>query len=256
MRLALLRIWRAPAVRAALAQALAAPLTLALVFALARAGLVPGYLAAAVIQGALAALLAWRLRLARWWWLIDCLFPVLVLFAHRVPLSPGLYLGCFLFMLVLYWSTFRTQVPYFPSRRSVWREVERLLPADRPVALVDIGSGLGGLVLYLAARFPQGAFSGIELAPLPWLVSRMRALGAKGHVRFLRGDYETLDFSQFDVVFAYLSPAVMSALGRRAAATMRPGSMLLSYEFVIEEMPPVLTILPTGGGPPLHVWHF
>ena len=43
-------------------------------------------------------------------------------------------------------------------------------------AIVDIGSGLGGLVLDLARAPPRlRRSSGIELAPLPWLASRLRA---------------------------------------------------------------------------------
>ena len=49
-------------------------------------------------------------------------------------------------------------------------------PSDRPVRAVDIGSGLGGLVLELARRRPDSVFMGIELAPLPWLLSWLRAM--------------------------------------------------------------------------------
>ncbi|TFW11547.1 class I SAM-dependent methyltransferase [Massilia arenosa] len=256
MSSALRRFWTAPAIRAALVQAVCFPLTLALVFALARAGLAPGYPAAALIQGVLAAALTWRIRLAAWWWPIQFLFPVLVLCAQWVELSPWLYLGCFLFMLVLYWSTFRTQVPYYPSGPRVWEEVEKLLPPDRPARVIDIGSGLGGLALHLARQRPDCAVTGIELAPLPWFISRLRAVTARGHVKFIRGDYEHLNFAHYDVVFAYLSPAAMSRLWIKASQEMRSGAILLSYEFNIAEKAPSLTILPKGRGPALHVWHF
>jgi SAM-dependent methyltransferase len=163
-------------------------------------------------------------------------------------LPPWLFLAAFLAMLAIYWSTFRTQVPYFPSGRRAWDAVAGVLPQGRPVYLVDIGSGLGGLVLDLARRRPESTFVGIELAPLPWLVSRLRAPFA--------GDYEGLDFADYDVVFAYLSPAAMEALWRKASAEMRPGTLLLSYEFVIMAKAPDLTILPTGPGPLLYGWHF
>jgi hypothetical protein len=37
---------------------------------------------------------------------------------------------------------------------------------------------------------------------------------------------------------------------------MRPGSLLLSYEFVIADKAPDLTIAPAGRGPSLYGWHF
>ncbi len=258
--LALFRVWRSPAVQALVLQCAAFPLTLAAVYLLARSGFVTGYAGAALLQGGFAALLA-RLRgLAVWWLAIQLVFPLALMQAltQAVTLSihPLVFLGLFLFLLALYWSTFRTQVPYYPSGRRVWNEVARLLPQDRPVYAIDIGSGLGGLVMDLAARRPDSTFVGIELAPLPWLVARLRAMVTGSRARFVRGDYERLDFAQYDAVFAYLSPAAMSALWQKASREMRPGSMLLSYEFLITEKAPDLSIVPTGRGPSLYVWHF
>jgi len=246
----------APAVRAGAIQLLSFPLTLLAVYTLARAGGAPGYASAALVQGAFAAVLSWRAGLAPWWWPIQFLFPVLLLFAQSPAVSPWVYLGCFGFLLALYWSTFRTQVPYYPSGRRVWAAVAELLAPDRPLAIADVGSGLGGLVLHLSKVRPDCAVTGIELAPLPWLVSRVRAARAPGHHKFVRADYHGFDFGSFDVVFAYLSPAVMPALWHKARAEMRPGSMLLSYEFVIPDHPPDVSVTPTDRGPAIYVWHF
>ncbi|WP_308600791.1 class I SAM-dependent methyltransferase [Massilia sp. Dwa41.01b] len=168
-----------------------------------------------------------------------------------------MFLVVFLFMLVLYWSTFRTQVPYYPSGRSAWaRVVTELLPQGRAISVIDIGSGLGGLVLDLARRRLDARVVGIELAPLPWLASWLRARLQRSRARFLLGDYEKLDFAQFDVVFAYLSPAAMPALWKKARREMRVGSMLMSYEFAIEECPPTLSVYLQDTGRTLYIWHF
>jgi cyclopropane fatty-acyl-phospholipid synthase-like methyltransferase len=126
----------------------------------------------------------------------------------------------------------------------------------RPLRLIDIGSGLGGLVLYLSRVRPDAACEGIELAPLPWLYSWLRARLAGGAARFRLGDYEKLDFAAYDLVFAYLSPAAMPGLWRKAAAEMRPGAMLISYEFAIHDRAPDRTIHATEGGVPLYIWYF
>jgi SAM-dependent methyltransferase len=210
----------------------------------------------ALLQGACAAALTWRRGLASWWRAIQFLFPLAVLATGTLALPSWLFLAAFLFLLLLYWSTFRTQVPYFPSGRRVWEEVARQLPPGRPLRVIDIGSGLGGLVLELARRRPESSVVGIELAPLPWLASQLRVKLSGSRARFLRGDYEQLDFARFDVVFAYLSPAAMSALWRKAAAEMRPGSVLMSYEFDIVEKTADLCIAPQGVGPALYIWHF
>lgn len=250
------QILRAPALKAVLIQALAFPLMLGLVFLLARAGVGMTLLSVALLQGLLAALITWRTGLARWWCAIGLLFAPALLAASVLELPPLLFLLVFIFLLGLYWSTFRTQVPFYPSGPAVWREVAQLI-ADRPgVRLVDIGSGLGGLVLDLARRRPDGRFCGIELAPLPWLVSWLRARLQGCGASFVRGDYAALDFARYDVVFAYLSPAAMAALWRQAEKQMLPGSMLVSYEFRIAARVPDKTIAATERGALLYVWCF
>ncbi|NUU02895.1 class I SAM-dependent methyltransferase [Herbaspirillum robiniae] len=220
-----------------------------------RAGLSPfSPLQTSLLHGVIAALLARLRRMAAWWWFILLVFPAAALGVGRLQLPPWLFLAVFLFMLVLFWSTFRSQVPFYPSGLPAWNAVAELLPQGRPVRFMDIGSGLGGAVLNLSRRRPESEFTGIEIAPLPWLVSRARAALAGNHCRFVRGDYLLLDFADYDVVFAYLSPAAMVALWQKARAEMRPGSLLLSYEFHIPGAPPDVVVQPEGGGPVLHGW--
>jgi hypothetical protein len=250
------RLVRAPAVRALLIQCGAAPLSLGLVYLLATFHFPVDYLTVAVLHGLVAAAITWAAGLAVWWRAIEFVFPLAVLAALSLRLPPWLFLAVFLVLLGLYWSTFRTQVPYYPSGKTAWAAVAGQLPQDRPIAFIDIGSGLGGLVLDLARRRPDAQATGIELAPLPWLASYLRARMQGSRARFIRGDYETLDFGQYDAVFAYLSPAAMTALWRKARREMRPGSMLMSYEFAIQEAPPGDALFLQDTGRTLYIWHF
>jgi SAM-dependent methyltransferase len=234
----------------------AMPLTLAVLYVMASFRYPVDYLTAAVVQGLLAALLTWKLALAGWWRAIQLLFPLAVLTALALQLPSWLFGAAFLLLLGWYWSTFRTQVPYYPSGPAVWDAVRQLLPADRPPRVIDIGSGLGGLVLYLSRVRPDAVVEGIELAPLPYLFSWLRARLAGGRARFRLGDYEKLDFSQYDLVFAYLSPAAMPGLWRKAAAEMCPGATLASYEFIVPERSPDRVVQAGEGGVPLYIWYF
>lgn len=245
---------RAPAVKALLLQCLAFFITgLTLVGIAYVTGSRIGIVAAALLQGSVAAALSFRFRLAFWWLPIQLLFPVTLLVVSALHLPPALFLVLFLFFLLLYWSSFRTQVPYFPSHPAVRQAVAALLPAGSP-HFIDIGSGFGGMVLHLAALRREGVFVGIEIAPLPWLASWLRARWQASAARFLRGDYTHLNFADYDVVYAYLSPAAMPALWGKAHSEMRDGCLLVSYEFPIPGHEPDSVSYPVSGGPALHVW--
>jgi hypothetical protein len=210
---------------------------------------------AALLQGGIAAAASRWYGLPPWWLPIQVAFPVAVVAALALRLPSGVFLGLFALLAGLYWTTFRTRVPFYPSGPAVWSAVKDLLPAGGARRCGEIRSGVGGLVLGLSEARKESAFVGIEVAPLPWLASRVRGWVRRSNARFLRGDYHRFDFAPYDVVFAYLSPAAMAALWRKASEEMRPGTLLLSYEFDIPGMPPHISYTPAAGGPMLYGWY-
>lgn len=243
-----------PAVQALLIQVL----SLGLVFAIASfiawiVGMRTTIGFAALLQGGLATALSYRRKLAPWWLPIQFSFPLATILFLALHLPPWIFLAAFLLLLGLFWSTFRTQVPFYPSNPAIWAAVAERLA--EPARFIDIGSGFGGLVLHLETQFPGGRFFGIEVAPLPWLASRVRARLRRSRARFMRGDYGRIDLSDYDVVFAFLSPAAMPALWRKAEVEMRPGTLLLSYEFSIPGTTPHIVDHPVENGPALYGWY-
>lgn len=245
-----------PAIRAALIQLLSFLGVLALAFGASWLNIELTIAAAVLLQGGAAALLSRCFGLARWWQLIQLLFPGVVVATLSLQLPPVIFLVAFVALLGLYWNTFRTQVPFYPSGPAVWKAVADLLPEKRSVQCVDIGSGLGGLICHLSDRRPDGVFTGVESAPLPWLVSVLRSRLRKTSARFMRSDYRRLNFAAYDVIFAYLSPAAMPALWEKAQREMQSGALLLSYEFEIPEMTPHFTVTPDDSGRVLYGWYF
>jgi len=144
-------------------------------------------------------------------------------------------------------------VPYYPSGPAGWHAVAAVLP-DRPLRIVDIGCGFGGMVRYLAKHRSDCSVTGVELAPLPCWVAKAVNMACGSRGRILHGDYQRLDFADYDVVFAYLSPAAMPELWGKARAEMRPGSLLLSYEFAIPGVESQITNSSPGDGRILRGW--
>jgi hypothetical protein len=245
-----------PAVQALVIQAVSCALLYLLLLLMWMVFAVQTTIAVAVLlQGVIAAGLSFWRRLPGWWLIIQLLFPMALLSAYALQLPPTYFLCAFVVLVLVYWTPFRTRVPLYLSGVRIWEIVAEQLPSDRPVNFVDVGSGLGGLVLDLARRRPDSHFVGIELAPFPWLVSWLRARATHSRAQFQLGNYNNADFSQFDVVFAYLSPAVMDTLWEKACAEMRAGSLLLSYEFPMWDVKPDIVIHAEKDGTTLYGWH-
>lgn len=191
-----------------------------------------------LLQGGLAALISHVRGMRRWWLPIQFVFPLAMFLLLALQVSPAWYLGAFFILLLLFWGAVVTRVPLYLSGRAAWDAVLDTLPKARPLSIIDIGSGLGGLVFYLASKRPDCVVEGIEISPFLWGVSCIRQKLSASKARFLPGNYEQLDLGAYDVVFAYLSPLVMDDLWMKAAAEMRPGSLLLSFEFAVEDVEP------------------
>lgn len=224
-----------PSVIALLLQFAACALT---VFTLHLFGLRPAPLLTALLCGTLAALFSRLAGLARWWLIIQLIFvPALVLMLN-FDIPSGFFLAAFLIMLVVYWSTFRTQVPLYLSSNKVWQALETKLP-DTPFTFVDLGSGIGGVLTHLARTHPHGHYHGVEAAPLPFLWSWLRVKsGGYRNCSVQWGSLWNSDLSQYDVVFAYLSPVPMEALWHKAKREMQPGSLFISNTFAVPDHPP------------------
>ncbi len=207
-----------------------------------------------LMQALTAATFSYVAGMASWWRWIHLCFPLAawVMFQWHIP--NAVYLVGFVISLSLFWTTFRTQVPFFPSRSVVWQQVANIIPQDSPVRLIDIGSGLGDMSMYMAKTRPDSQIEGIEIAPLPWIISFIRAKFRRSSATFILGNYQALDFASYDVIFAYLSPAAMRMLWDKASQEMRPGCLLISLEFEIPGVPESMRILGNKNTPEIYVW--
>lgn len=210
-----------------------------------------------VIHLCLVSLLAKAANMPIWWRWIHVMFPVAVLAMQYINLPASVYLAGFVITLTIYWSVHNTRVPFYPSFPATWRALHYVLEQqgnDQSLKVLDIGSGIGDLALFLAKQRAHDEVFGIEIAPLPWAVSAVRALFSGNLATFSLGDYRQLDFARFDVIFAYLSPAVMPAVWQKVRAEMPAGSLFISSEFPVPDIVAQRIIHPQKNAPALYVY--
>ncbi|UCJ17246.1 class I SAM-dependent methyltransferase [Pseudomonas sp. MM211] len=198
----------------------------------------PGPLAAGLLHGLLTASLARWFGLSRWWWWLNLVFVPALLLASGAPLPSWLFLLGFLLLLLLNWNSFGERVPLYLTGAGSRRELARLLEErGERFAFVDLGCGPAGTLLWLARRFPQAQFTGVETAPLSCAIAWLRSIGQRN----CRIRYQNLwrsDLAAIDVAYCFLSPAPMLALWDKARLELPAGAWLISNTFEIPGVAP------------------
>jgi len=180
-----------------------------------------------------AALLFATLSRQPWWWrVIHAGFMPLVWFTHTLAIDPGWFLLAAILLLLVYRGALTGQVPLYLSNKQTVQALADLLAERGDSRFLDLGAGVGSTTVPLADNLPDSHFTGYENAPLTWLVGRLLSIG-RPNVRWRWDDLWQADLGDYDVVYAFLSPAPMARLWEKVQAEMKPGSLFVSNSFPV-----------------------
>lgn len=184
----------------------------------------------------MAALWSRVLRQPYWWAPIHLLFLPGAIALLTLQLPSWLYLLIVLLLALVFWGTVKGDVPLFLSSSAVADALTSIVDRENADTFADLGAGVGSVAVPLARRLSIKV-DAWERAPLPWLTTAWRCR------KFQNADVkrESLwgcDLGRYDVVFAFLSPAVMTELGEKVRREMRPGSLFISSSFPIPDWQP------------------
>ena len=211
-------------------------------FGLIRLGILPASLWWFVIcQATCAAIISLLLHSPHWWLFIHLIFAPAILLAQHLAIHPLWYLSGFMILLLVYWSSFRTRVPLFLTNAATATAITALIPEQRRIHVLDLGAGTGTLLHTLARLRPGSQFTGIETAPALWWIGRHLSRN-RPNIVWLHGNFFTLCWQKYDIVYAFLSPAPMTQVWHKALQDMSPGSLLVSNSFPITDVPPDFTL--------------
>ena len=190
-----------------------------------------------ILQSSCAMLSSKLLRQPIWWLAIHLLFLPAALALHSLQLSAHWYLLILVVLILVFWGTIKGDVPLFLSSTAVVDSVSQLITQESAQYFAELGAGIGTVTVPIAQQHPQLIINAWERAPIPWIINHWRSRHyANSHC--YRSTLWSCDFSQYDVIFAFLSPAIMPELGAKLKTAMRPGSLLISSSFAIPDWQP------------------
>ncbi|MDO9105424.1 MAG: class I SAM-dependent methyltransferase [Methylovulum sp.] len=212
-------------------------LALAILLASLAPGLLHGTVRLALLQATAAAACAYLLRQPPWWLPIHLLFLPTALALLSLQLPSGVYLAITLLLALVFWGTVKGDVPLFLSSSAAADAVARIIERENAENFADLGAGIGSLAIPLARCHPLLAIDAVELAPLPWLITALRCRKL-ANIQARRASFWHCGLNAYDVVFAFLSPAVMLKLSEKISRDMRSGSLFISSSFPIPDWQP------------------
>lgn len=107
------------------------------------------------------------------------------------------------------------------------------VPRDRPIRLLDVGTGTGSLLIRLSETLPSSALCGIDVsaANIRAAVTQADRQPGATRVRFEIANYLDYVAEPFDVIVAdgvlHLIPGDTRAVVRKLAKDVRPGGLLI-----------------------------
>ena len=221
----------------------------------------PGHEAAAFGGGIVLACAfgAW-LRLPLLWLLFILLAPVAALIALGAGLRgiPSyVYVLLTLALLLIFWNVLRDRVPLYLSNDTADAALLEIVQERGGRHFADLGCGLGGTALHIARHLPRCRVTGVETAPFPYAVARLRAaLSRCRNIEIRYCDLWDFPLEDVDVAYAFLSPAPMEKLIDKAMREMRPGSLFVSNSFAAKRHPcDEVLELSDGRHTRLLLWH-
>ncbi len=155
---------------------------------------------------------------------------------------------CVLSSLVTLYYHLKTGVPPFPSFQHECKAAVELLqkkPLKQEAIIYELGSGWGTLLIEIAKAFPQAQVIGIEISPLPYIISKLRTRHLS-NAKVTRKDYFKENLSHASAITSYLMTPAMKPLMEKLDAELQAGTPVVSIAFLYHERKAIQTIPGVG----------
>lgn len=172
----------------------------------------------------------------RWWYLIQIVLPAGLYLALNAGANPLMALALFVLLVLVFKNAFLERVPLYLTNSTSRQALAQLAAEKQLTRFIDLGCGNGRNVRFMAEQSGVEYAMGVETAPIPLLLAKLHTFGEHGTV--LAQSLWKTNLSQFDMVYAFLSPQPMRRLWQKACQEMPTEGVLISNSFAVPEVEP------------------
>ena len=135
------------------------------------------------------------------------------------------------------WGKFAPYVPSVGKSKETVLNItrKRLLESEKPLTIVDLGSGTGSLLIPLAKEFPEHRFVGIEWDCVPLIVAMFKSRKLK-NVQWHKQNFMQYSCSDADVVFCYLLKTMRDPLGLKLSKEIKNDCIVITELYSLNHL--------------------
>ncbi len=129
--------------------------------------------------------------------------------------------------------SFFSIAPWVPTNKNDLEKIWKIIQLNDDEKFLEIGCGTARVSLYLAKKYPQAQIYGIELSPLFFLISYIKAkFSGQKNITILYWNALKVDFSQYDIIYIFGLPEILEkTFAPKLEQELKKNARFYSYTF-------------------------
>lgn len=129
----------------------------------------------------------------------------------------------------------RSRVPFVPTTKVDVLDLVQRLPITNQDYVFDLGSG-NGKVVFLIEQASGARVKGIQYGGWTQWYAKLKKLFTKSKAELINGNFHNYPWAEATVIYGYLYPPLMRAIGEKILAECKPGTRVVVRDFPIPNL--------------------